>query len=107
MSYVPGILSIFAHPFINCCIFFLLTIVAVVVSACRAISSRLRFTHDKHAVSLSEAHPWWSPLNVLDTSAHSSMWEDFRSGRPSEVWILALQNHLCLLSVMFACVVVD
>ena len=117
MRYVPTILSVLAHPFVNGCIYTLLAIAAAVVGAWRAIMSLLNLSSARENRATSNfqgceappsrtALPWWSPLSVLDTTAHSSMWEDFRSGRPSEVQMFPFDTgriKLCAAFVRHAC----
>ena len=78
LRYAPAVLSTLAHPLVHGGVVALLTLVAVGVAAVRAVGSWHGAVHGK-------AHKWWSPLNLLDAKAHSSMWEDLQRGRVTEV----------------------
>jgi len=98
LRYAPAVLSTLAHPLVHGGVVALLTLVAVGVAAVRAVGSWLRpRSRDTwsvraggrgpawHGAVHGKAHKWWSPLNLLDAKAHSSMWEDLQRGRVTEV----------------------
>lgn len=93
LRYAPAVLSALAHPLVHGGVIALLTLAAVAVAAVRAVGGRLglvsrgpeRRAGGRDPCGQRGAPKWWSSFNLLDATAHSSMWEDLQRGRPSEV----------------------
>jgi 2-dehydropantoate 2-reductase len=110
---LAALLAALAHPLGHAAALTALTLLAALAAAVRALRSALWRSPQGPAsgqasvLKTSEQSgqpPWWSPYAVLDSTAHSSMWEDLQNLKESEVrsdHAPKLNTPVALFSVFF------